>query len=125
MFEHMESLGVLNVVTCVWGTQHPVIKEVVEALSDPTDASSAAGAAVLLNLVRFGLAALAFAPFLPDPPWPPKPTGREPMQASLSDANCWRFGPELGFWMFLGFALQSTGLAFTSASRSAFLLYLK
>ena len=33
-------------------------------------------------------------------------------------------GFELGCWSFLGFALQAIGLQFTTASRSAFLLYL-
>jgi len=36
----------------------------------------------------------------------------------------WRWGLEMGFWMFLGFALQAVGLRTTTAQRSGFLLYL-
>jgi len=36
----------------------------------------------------------------------------------------WRWGTEMGFWMFLGFAFQAIGLATTTAQRSGFLLYL-
>lgn len=35
-----------------------------------------------------------------------------------------RWGSEMGFWMFLGFACQTIGLATTTAQRSGFLLYL-
>jgi len=36
----------------------------------------------------------------------------------------WRYGIELGLYMFLGFAFQAIGLETTTASRSGFLLYL-
>ena len=36
----------------------------------------------------------------------------------------WMSGVELGVYMFAGYAMQAIGLQYTSASRSAFLLYL-
>ncbi|KAL7556748.1 hypothetical protein ACA910_008085 [Epithemia clementina (nom. ined.)] len=36
----------------------------------------------------------------------------------------WRWGAELGVWMFLGFAFQAIGLQYTTAQKSGFLLYL-
>lgn len=36
----------------------------------------------------------------------------------------WKFGAELGLYMFLGYAFQAVGLETTTASRSGFLLYL-
>ena len=36
----------------------------------------------------------------------------------------WRWGIELGIYMFLGFAFQAIGLQFTTAQKSGFLLYL-
>eukprot|EP00741_Cyanophora_paradoxa_P006617 tig00001027_g6402.t1 len=85
----------LNVAAVIWGSQHAVIKDAVETVSPG-----------LLNLCRFGLAAATFLPFLP------------------RDAATWRAGGELGLYMFGGFVLQSIGLQMTTASRSAFLLYL-
>jgi drug/metabolite transporter (DMT)-like permease len=36
----------------------------------------------------------------------------------------WRWGIEMGLYMFLGFSLQAIGLQYTTAQRSGFLLYL-
>jgi drug/metabolite transporter (DMT)-like permease len=36
----------------------------------------------------------------------------------------WRWGLEMGFWMFLGFCFQAIGLEYTTAQKSGFLLYL-
>jgi drug/metabolite transporter (DMT)-like permease len=45
--------------------------------------------------------------------------------AASADAKPWiAAGAEMGLWTFLGFALQSVGLQYTSVGRSAFLLYL-
>lgn len=43
-----------------------------------------------------------------------------------TDTNsiAWRWGLEMGWWMFLGFAFQAIGLQYTTAQRSGFLLYL-
>mmetsp|Transcript_26862 Transcript_26862/g.43661 ORF Transcript_26862/g.43661 Transcript_26862/m.43661 type:complete len:343 (-) Transcript_26862:654-1682(-) len=41
-----------------------------------------------------------------------------------SSRLAWKYGAELGIWMFLGYAFQAVGLETTTASRSGFLLYL-
>lgn len=120
----------LNVVACVWGTQHPVIKQCVEAGYEQTH--SALEAAGMINLGRFIVGALLFAPFLPPLALPRAPLGAPDARGAAPAASaenaafaaCWRFGAELGLWSFAGFALQAIGLEFTTASRSAFLLYL-
>lgn len=118
----------LNVVACVWGTQHPVIKQCVEAGYAQTH--SALEAAGLINLGRFAIGALLFSPFLPpislagSLPASPEPMVPAQVGRAAAAAASWRYGAELGLWSFAGFALQAIGLEFTTASRSAFLLYL-
>ena len=97
------ALLILNGVTVLWGSQHAVIKSVVDATGSPE----------ALNAVRFGIAALVALPFAP-----------ELFGGDDDSDDTWSAGAELGCWMFAGFALQAVGLQLTSASRSAFLLYL-
>jgi drug/metabolite transporter (DMT)-like permease len=85
-------------VTAAWGTQHSVAKAALDSVGD--------GHALELTAARFVVAALALAQFRP------------------KDEETWRWGAELGVWSFLGFALQTVGLETTTATRSAFLLYL-
>jgi drug/metabolite transporter (DMT)-like permease len=40
------------------------------------------------------------------------------------DSQVWRWGAELGLYMFLGFLFQAIGLQYTTAQKSGFLLYL-
>ncbi|CAM9796502.1 unnamed protein product [Scytosiphon promiscuus] len=128
-------LVLLNGVTVLWGTQHAVIKLILQEDLSPG----------VTNFARFAIAALMFSP------WTPGLFRNIPSIADLvggrgdtarkkgeevdvlddsggdgggSAAETWRAGAELGVWMFLGFAFQSIGLGFTTASRSAFLLYL-
>ena len=103
--ETWQAVGVLNVATLIWGSQHAIIKEVV---ADASPSST--------NAARFLIAAVASLPFLPGTPW------RQSTAATASAT--WKDGLELGGWSFLGFALQAIGLQYTTASRSAFLLYL-
>ena len=91
--------ALLLLVTALWGSQHAVIRWAV--------ADEQLGPAAV-NAGRFAIAALLCSP------WTPRARERE----------TWRWGAELGFWSFLGFALQAVGLETTSATRSAFLLYL-
>ena len=105
-----QALLALNAATLIWGSQHAVIKDVVEAM---TPAS--------LNAARFAIAALASLPWLPGAPWRRGDAGGE---ASATVGPTWAAGAELGAFSFAGFALQAVGLQFTTASRSAFLLYL-
>jgi drug/metabolite transporter (DMT)-like permease len=44
--------------------------------------------------------------------------------AATSARITWRWGLEMGLWMFLGFCWQAIGLQYTTAQRSGFLLYL-
>lgn len=85
----------LTAITVVWGSQHSVIKWAV----GDGDASSVTAA-------RFVIAALCLWP------WAPR------------DLNTWRSGLELGLLSFAGFATQAVGLETTTATKSAFLLYL-
>lgn len=101
--EIWQAVVALNAATLIWGTQHAVIKDIV---ADASPSST--------NAARFLIAAVAALPWLPGAPW------RESTNATAA----WTAGFELGCWSFLGFALQAVGLQYTSASRSAFLLYL-
>eukprot|EP01038_Epipyxis_sp_PR26KG_P012622 gene12622-16925_t len=91
----------LNFVAILWGTQHVVIKS---SLDDYSTSS-------LLNFWRFTLSSLLFLPsFI----------------AVLKEkkVDTMKAGMELGLYTFLGFGFQAIGLETTTASRSAFLLYL-
>lgn len=138
-----ESVALLNLVAVIWGTQHSVIKTVV----DDCDASA-------FSLARFGLGAILASRYTP--PIGPAirrlagvegPSVSESKKADDEEAGvaatvgvsatdgevskeaeeaalAWRWGLEMGTWMFLGYAFQAVGLAFTTAQRSGFLLYL-
>lgn len=113
----IEAVALLNVVAVIWGTQHAVIKMVV----DDCDASA-------FSFARFGLAALIASPYIPSL-GPVLGRMRGDVEGGLSDNAGstiveWRWGLEMGLWMFLGYAFQSVGLAYTTALRSGFLLYL-
>lgn len=126
----------LNAVAVIWGTQHAVIKLVVD------DAEGGAGP---FTLVRFAIGALiASLPILKkaqvDTGIELNPEDQsklmessvsghseEPKQQSPENGTqdtVLRWGTEMGIWMFLGFAFQAIGLATTTAQRSGFLLYL-
>lgn len=114
-----QSILLLNMVAILWGSQHAVIKRVVE----DSDAS-------IFTLLRFGLAALLASPYTPglaslldndDGDGDLEPSDKT---TSSSVATTWRWGAEMGFWMFLGFSFQAIGLGLTTAQRSGFLLYL-
>lgn len=129
------SVWLLNFVAVLWGTQHAVIKLVVED-SDPGP----------FTFLRFGLAAVIASIGLSSPTpgrlrqlFPSAWDGtnsqqddgdvaRSSQQPSPSNAatnrEVWRWGAEMGFWMFLGFSFQAIGLETTTAQRSGFLLYL-
>ena len=142
------ALIALHAAAITWGSQHAVIKGVIDQSVSPG----------LTNAVRFGIAAtvsLSIAPSVMQPIFADDRAG-----AWANTTATWTAGTELGVWMFLGYAppgspaahgphshacpytpllygpptrtprplrryaLQAIGLQFTSASRSAFLLYL-
>jgi len=119
----LTAVALLNAVAIIWGTQHAVIKTVL----DDCDPSS-------LSFARFGLAAGLVLPYIPSlgPVFDElmmmageKTSGDENSPDSdNSDLIAWRWGLEMGFWMFLGYAFQAIGLLNTTAQRSGFLLYL-
>lgn len=101
----------LNGVAIIWGSQHTVIKSTLEAF--PTSS---------LNFWRFTSSALFFVPSLAAVV---AGGGRgTSIQGERERERVLRGGLELGIYTFLGFGFQSIGLETTSASRSAFLLYL-
>ena len=107
----LPSLLALNLVTLLWGSQHAVIKGLVDATGSPD----------VVNAARFSLAALIALPWAPSL-WASADDGTD-ADADAAGAT-WAAGADLSLWMFAGYALQAIGLQFTTASRSAFLLYL-
>jgi drug/metabolite transporter (DMT)-like permease len=100
------SFLILNTVAIIWGSQHVLIKSTLTNYSSPS----------ILNFWRFTLSTLPFV---------------LPIIQLIKSKNSLKDSPglitagmELGLYTFLGFALQSIGLEITTASRSAFLLYL-
>jgi hypothetical protein len=92
-----EAVILLNVVAVIWGSQHPVIKMVVD------DCDPAA-----FSLVRFGLAAF-IASLACAPPRSNTTTLHDEEDSSKTQVT-WRWGAEMGLWMFLGYAFQAIGL---------------
>lgn len=138
----IQSIILLNLVAVIWGTQHAVIKTVV-------DGGGEGSTAAYFTLARFGLAAALAAPYTPG--WGQQKPDQRQLQLVEQSANggdtkyalanekkddliitttissgrlAWKYGAELGLYMFLGYAFQAIGLETTTASRSGFLLYL-
>lgn len=188
----VQSILLLNIAAVLWGTQHAVIKSVVDDISlGPPDVAARerlrdllvslnvgpreeAGAmndgesAAYFTLARFGLAALLAGPYTPglngmltrlkcrilggvratardvDDESTVSTAITDDDSLDVSQRNdaiipatetiitserhqtnlAWRYGLELGIYMFLGYAFQAVGLETTTASRSGFLLYL-
>ena len=179
----IQSILLLNLVAVIWGTQHSVIKTVVDENTIGIGAdffnwiedtgismgtlqtsggndivSGGDGSAAYFTLARFGLAALLASPYTPGLRlWvddikedigliecttingavdegeekstqtiekdTPQSSSRE-FDDKESISLAWKYGAELGLYMFLGYAFQAIGLETTTASRSGFLLYL-
>ncbi|MGX4643926.1 DMT family transporter [Massilia sp. SYSU DXS3249] len=93
MTRHLHGILALLLVTLVWGTTFPAMKDLTGHFS-----------AVWIILVRFALAALILSPFL----W----------RGKLDDM---RSGAILGGLLFFCFVFQVEGLALTSSNRNAFI----
>lgn len=89
----LRGILVLLLVTCVWGTTFPAMKDLSADLS-----------AVWIALLRFSLAGVLLAPFL-----------RHARRVDLVG------GALLGVTLFVSFMLQTEGLALTSSNRNAFI----
>ena len=99
----------LNACAVLWGTQHAIIKQLVVTSSVP----------LLVNAIRFSTASIvtSAASCL---------LGKCRGRRAESSGYCGLLvgAAELAVWQTLGFTLQLIGLQWTTASRSAFLLYL-
>ena len=95
---------ILNTVVVLWASDECLIKHMLD--------TGKARSPAFLNASRFLVAALAFLPWWPGAPF--RSRARE----------LWGCGSELGLCMFAGFSTQAIGLQYTSAARSAFLLYM-
>ncbi|KAE8648208.1 uncharacterized protein LOC101219169 isoform X1 [Cucumis sativus] len=91
----VRSIILLNVVTIVYASSIPVVKE-VEELVDPAT----------FNVVRFAMTAIPFVPLVLDK-WD---------DVEIRDA-----GIELGFWVSLGYLMQAFGLITSDAGRASFI----
>jgi drug/metabolite transporter (DMT)-like permease len=119
----LPALLALNSVAVIWGSQHAVIKTLVWA-SLTSDAPI-----TLINSLRFTLAAVTTATLSACRACRAcraRAMGHA-REARIGDApptGLLRAAAELALWLVAGFTLQLVGLQWTSASRSAFLLYL-
>ncbi|KAM6571762.1 hypothetical protein CsatA_015842 [Cannabis sativa] len=93
----VRSIILLNVVTLVYASSIPVVKE-VEAIVDPAS----------FTVVRFALSAIPFIPFVL-------------RSVSQKDVDTRNAGVELGFWVSLGYLMQAVGLLTSDAGRASFL----
>ncbi|XP_062111131.1 uncharacterized protein LOC133822715 [Humulus lupulus] len=93
----VRSIILLNVVTLVYASSIPVVKE-VEAIVDPAS----------FTVVRFALSAIPFIPFVL-------------RSVSQNDVDTRNAGIELGFWVSLGYMMQAVGLLTSDAGRASFL----
>lgn len=149
----LRSIILLNVVAIIWGTQHSVIKSVVDdsVVNFGSDAFTSwaehvfgtnwdvfissignddgivndDAAAAYFTLARFSLAALLASPYTPGLRQKQIVHDDDTIVQNEQSTNlAWKYGIELGIYMFLGYAFQAIGLQTTTASRSGFLLYL-
>jgi drug/metabolite transporter (DMT)-like permease len=146
------SLVLLNGVAVLWGTQHAVIKSIVDGVSsaggDGGSAAPTTDVAVdpaFFTLARFLLAAAAAtvgnycaaSARVVSGSTSSNNKSKEELLVGAQGApspqsrtatpfpsTTLRWGLEMGLYMFLGFAFQAIGLQSTTASKSGFLLYL-
>ncbi|KAF3969165.1 hypothetical protein CMV_007012 [Castanea mollissima] len=91
----LRSIILLNVITLVYASNIPVVKE-VEAIMDPA----------AFTVVRFAMSAIPFIPFV----W-----------QARGDVRTRNAGIELGFWVSLGYLMQALGLLTSDAGRASFI----
>ncbi|XP_031251151.1 uncharacterized protein LOC116109038 [Pistacia vera] len=91
----VRSIILLNVITVIYASNIPVLKE-VEAIVDPA----------AFNAMRFAVSAIPFIPF---------------MLQARDDVETRNAGIELGFWVSLGYLMQALGLITSDAGRASFI----
>lgn len=104
----MQHLLALHVCALLWGTQHAVIKSLVVSSYFPS----------LINTVRFTLGAFALCLAASCQ------RSGSPCESGANSVGSLLLAAELAVWQTLGFTLQLFGLRWTTATRSAILLYL-
>lgn len=104
--ERAAGVGVLVLVTALWGVSFPLIEEAV--------AGRTHGQILYFLFLRFGLASLMFLPLANSVRKSARGHGLRP----------WLYALGIGVLFFVGFYLQSWGLKYTDASRSAFVTVL-
>lgn len=106
----------LNLVAIIYGTQHPLIKISMDSYPSTS----------LVNFWRFLLSSILFLPAFLKMINNKNNNDNDDNNELIDENNNDKYwaGIELGIYTFLGFAFQAIGLETTSASRSAFLLYL-
>lgn len=127
----VHSLVLLNLVAVLWGTQHSVVKMVVGATERPLDNAVGGGDVVAaFTLARFFIGSLLSFPLSISPSIDqPSSNYNATIQNNYTflqvfetynnnDKVTWRWGTELGLWMFLGYALQAIGLQYTTGEFS-------
>ena len=87
----------LIIMTMIWGTTFALVKEAVEVIPP-----------VMFCFARFAIASICLLPLV----------YRRPQ---FRDKKVWSIGFVLGLSLFLGFALQTVGMHYTTASKSAFI----
>ena len=96
-----DSILLLNLVAIIWGSQHAVIKMCMSDLDPST-----------FSLVRFFLGAVIATPaWLLSSTSSSDKSDQKTMHKSNELSTTWRWGIEMGVWMFLGYAFQAMGLA--------------
>ncbi|KAL5763279.1 hypothetical protein ACOSP7_019543 [Xanthoceras sorbifolium] len=91
----VRSIILLNVITIIYASNIPVVKE-VEAIVDPA----------AFTVVRFAVSAIPFIPFV---------------FRARDDVHTRNAGIELGFWVSLGYLMQALGLLTSDAGRASFI----
>ncbi|XP_052180416.1 uncharacterized protein LOC127793751 [Diospyros lotus] len=94
-FRKIRSIILLNIITIVWASDIPVLKE-VEGFMDPAEFCA----------VRFAISAIPFLPFV---------------FRARNDAQSRNAGMELGLWVSLGYLVEALGLLTSDAGRASFI----
>ncbi|MBS1552277.1 MAG: DMT family transporter [Bacteroidetes bacterium] len=88
---------ILFIITCMWGLSFPLIKISLDHSSP-----------VLYNFIRFFITLIIFTLVYRN-------------KIEFSRFREWKYGLILGLFLFAGFAFQTIGLKYTTASKSAFI----
>lgn len=102
--------GLLLFVTFVWGASFVVVQNAIEVI-EPFS----------YNFIRFLVASLWIGLYFLLSSFTSKKTRKEKKSFQLNDPSLWKIGFLLGFFLFLGFLLQTYGLKYTTSSKTGFI----